>query len=74
MAHILTKMDLDGIRCDAPGCRQDHRVIYFRPACHPNGGLDVRYDKDGGYLALLCRECAEVVERIAPAERGAPHQ
>jgi hypothetical protein len=74
MSYVLTRTDLDATQCEEPGCTSDHRIIYFHPACHPDCGLDVRYDKLLCYLALLCHECGDVVARIAPADRGAPCQ
>lgn len=60
MEKVMTK-------CDTPNCTHDHSVLYLRPRCHPDAGLDVRYERGSGVVNVSCRKCKALVMDIGVA-------
>ena len=67
MAKLLSKYEMDNMRCDAPVCHHDHSVIYLHPGCHPRKPVNVRYDKSVGQVIVSCSVCHDEVARFVPA-------
>jgi hypothetical protein len=71
MAPLLTKTELDAMRCGYPDCKHDHAVMHFSPICHPGKPLRACYNKRAGAVIITCAACYAEVARIAPEEHGA---
>jgi hypothetical protein len=65
--EILTRRQLDPMRCDVDGCtHQTHpHGLGLHARCHPSAPLQVWYAE--GVLTVLCAGCKTVVARIAVA-------
>lgn len=67
MGNILTRRELDPMRCETPGCdHADHpHGLSLHPTCHARAPLQVWY-RDG-VLTVLCAGCKTEIARIAVA-------
>jgi len=68
MVEPLYREDLDGMRCDIPGCSHAHEgPIYLHGQCHPSAGCRASYAD--GVLTVRCRACKAPIAAIAVATR-----
>jgi hypothetical protein len=65
--RILTRLDLDPMRCDRPGCAHlDHpHGLALHARCHESAPLQVWYAD--GVITVLCAGCKTLVAKIAVA-------
>jgi hypothetical protein len=68
-SEVLTRDDLDQLRCSTPNCGHDHTILYLRPRCHIDGGVEAFYDKRDGTLTLSCNVCGERLATLQIAQR-----
>lgn len=67
---MLTKTELDMIKCAEPHCEhKDEPEMVMMAACHPRSGLLVTYTGEG-VLHMRCSECSMFVADVAVAEGG----
>jgi hypothetical protein len=65
----LTRLQLNRLNCEVPGCTHaDHRVLFVEQLCHTKAGLMVTYDRIAGTLTCYCKACLEPVVTIVVAE------
>lgn len=57
--------------CGNPNCNHPggHQMMYLTQRCHPNAGTLVLVRKDCDYAEVLCRECKNLIVRLAIASR-----
>ena len=66
MTNTLTlRPELDRLRCDEPGCTEEHGPIVLASRCHEDAPMWAVYH--GGELRLECAECGEHVLTIGVA-------
>ena len=67
----FTRLDLDTMGCQAPGCTHtDHAEMFVHPRCHPNAGTWVEYRRHLGVLKVSCRKCKAHVASFLVAGAG----
>ena len=64
--------DMDGAKCDTPGCKCLSGPVYLDAACHRPAGLVGAYFRQTGTLELRCRQCGKVAAVFAIASRLPP--
>lgn len=62
---MLTRQQLDKMKCQKPGCNCNSRTIFFDQDCHPGSGSIISYDKDTGNLVIQCWECETVIDEVS---------
>lgn len=62
---LTLRPELDRLRCDEPGCTEEHGPIVLASRCHEDAPMWAVYDE--GELCLECAECGESVLTIAVA-------
>lgn len=68
----LTQIQLDSLICSTPTCahkdhRKDREALFFHGRCHPEGGLEVKYQKDTGTMIVACLECSTIIVEVLVA-------
>jgi len=70
MDAVIYQEDLAGATCDEPGCTCDSSDgIYLVANCHPQGGVEVFYNKHTGCLEIECSICQKQVGVVRVAKR-----
>lgn len=62
MSSALTRLDLDGIGCQTPGCDCDG-TVFLAARCHPAQGTEVTYHD--GVVTIHCFVCKRAYASIA---------
>lgn len=61
---MLSRAELDQMRCPQRSCDHDHSVLYLRAVCHPEAGLQVSYIKRRGVIVVQCGVCKSVAAEL----------
>ena len=64
----LTRVDLDSMRCEAPGCKCNNTELVFRGQCHFDAPTFAVYNSKTGILTIECAECDKPIARVQVAE------
>lgn len=65
MSKLLTREDLDSLRCGMPDCTEEHGPLYLHGRCHVEAHTETRYED--GAIVVTCYECGAEVARILVA-------
>jgi hypothetical protein len=57
----LTRVDLDVMRCQNPGCECGGTVLHLSGRCHPAKPVTATYNTQTGIVTVLCAKCAKTV-------------
>jgi hypothetical protein len=64
-APLVTRSELEHVRCEAPDCHRLAEVVLLAPACHDSSCFAEAHP--GGEVALICGECGEEYLRLQVA-------
>lgn len=68
MLMMLTREELDRMRCSTPGCKNEHGPLVIAQGCHPAQGVGLVYMN--GALTVVCHVCTRPICTIAVAEHS----
>lgn len=68
---MLTRRDLDAMRCSKPGCECGGALV-LRSRCHPRAATWATYNQAIGGLVITCCLCGARITTIAVAQQSDP--
>ena len=58
--------------CDNPGCSchgKPKDEMFMVPPCHPEAGMDVKYNVRDGLIKLFCHACDKPLDQIMVSDK-----